>query len=226
MIGVSSKGKLLTRPWRWAKTLFFLLAMVASLLVVCAPPLLIVVLDLLVPTSLVSTSSDPAFSAAPLAAQLRDFNFRTSLVDVPILSAARSLLILCKNESSSWKIVSLDEIGIHWYHLFAGVYVICGGRGLYLGVAMLCGFGSMGYVIVKGIRMFGAAVSVTGGGRQVRVEWMDGAAMEGLFLSSVALAMAHIVVAYRTVCRERRKSLVYRIDVEAVSLVGLFFLLE
>ncbi|KAG1354663.1 putative membrane protein ycf1 [Cocos nucifera] len=167
--------------------------MVASLLVVCAPPLLIVVLDLLVPTSLVSTSSDPVLSAAPLAAQLKDFNFRTSLVDVPIISAARSLLILC-------------------------VYVVCGGRGLYLWVATLCGFGSMGYVLAKGIGMYGAAASVEGGGSQVRVVGrMDGAAMEGLLMSSVALAMAHIVVAYRTVCRERRKLLVYRIDVEAVA---------
>ncbi|XP_038976152.1 uncharacterized protein LOC120107071 [Phoenix dactylifera] len=193
MIGVSSKVLWTRRPWRWAKTLFFLLTMVASLLVVCAPPLLIVVLDLLVPTALVSTSSDPAFPSAPLAAQLKDFNFRTSLVDVPIISAARSLLILC-------------------------VYVVCGGRGLYLGVAMLCGFGSMGYVLVKGIGMYGAAASVRGEGSQVRVDGMDGAAaMEGLFLSSAALAMAHILVAYRTVCRERRKLLVYRIDVEAVA---------
>lgn len=187
MIGVSSKGKLWIRPWRWAKTLFFVLSMVASLLVVCAPPLLIVVLDLVVPTALASNSSSPALSALPLAAQLKSFDFRSSLIDLPIISAARSLLILC-------------------------VYAVCGGRGPYLGVAMLCGLGSMGYVLAKAIGLYGAAASVQGGRSLVRV-----AATEGLFLSSVALAMAHIVVAYRTSSRERRKLLVYRIDVEAVS---------
>ena len=38
-----------------------------------------------------------------------------------------------------------------------------------------------------------------------------------LFICSLALAVGHIVVAYRTSCRERRKLLVYKIDIEAVS---------
>ena len=37
------------RLWRWAKTAFFIVAMLASLLLVCAPPLLVVLLDLLLP---------------------------------------------------------------------------------------------------------------------------------------------------------------------------------
>ncbi|KAK6145487.1 hypothetical protein DH2020_022307 [Rehmannia glutinosa] len=45
------------------------------------------------------------------------------------------------------------------------------------------------------------------------------AAMEAaMFVSSLVLAIGHVVVAYRTSCRERRKLLVYKIDVEAVSL--------
>uniref|UniRef100_J3N4F1 Late embryogenesis abundant protein LEA-2 subgroup domain-containing protein n=1 Tax=Oryza brachyantha TaxID=4533 RepID=J3N4F1_ORYBR len=36
-----------------------------------------------------------------------------------------------------------------------------------------------------------------------------------MLLLSLALAAAHLAVAYRTSCRERRRLLVYRIDVEA-----------
>ncbi|KAF4363970.1 hypothetical protein F8388_000553 [Cannabis sativa] len=38
-----------------------------------------------------------------------------------------------------------------------------------------------------------------------------------LFLCSLILAVGHIIVAYRTSCRERRKFLVYKIDIEAVN---------
>jgi hypothetical protein len=38
-----------------------------------------------------------------------------------------------------------------------------------------------------------------------------------LFVCSCVLAVGHVVVAYRTSCRERRKLLVYKIDIEAVS---------
>lgn len=43
-----------------------------------------------------------------------------------------------------------------------------------------------------------------------------GAIEAALFICSVALAVAHIFVAYRISCRERRKLLVYKIDIEAV----------
>uniref|UniRef100_A0A453J5V2 Uncharacterized protein n=1 Tax=Aegilops tauschii subsp. strangulata TaxID=200361 RepID=A0A453J5V2_AEGTS len=89
------------RPWRWAKTAFFLVSMLASLLLVCAPPLLIVLLDLLLPPALLSNflradAHQHAASAHTLLDQARGFHFRSSLVDLPAVSAARSLLILCK----------------------------------------------------------------------------------------------------------------------------------
>jgi len=37
-----------------------------------------------------------------------------------------------------------------------------------------------------------------------------------LFVWSCSLAVGHVVVAYRTSCRERRKLLVYKIDIEGV----------
>ncbi|XP_052140152.1 uncharacterized protein LOC127759983 [Oryza glaberrima] len=39
-----------------------------------------------------------------------------------------------------------------------------------------------------------------------------------MFLMSLALAAAHITVAYRASCRERRRLLVYRIDIEAIPI--------
>jgi len=41
---------------------------------------------------------------------------------------------------------------------------------------------------------------------------------------SLALAAAHLAMAYRASCRERRRLLVYRIDVEAVSALLPYFL--
>lgn len=99
--------------------------------------------------------------------------------------------------------------------MIAGVYLVCEGRGPYLGITIVSSFGSIGLVSLKAVSMFRAETAQ--GRRILEVGGKDGAAIEALFLSSMALAMAHVVVAYRTSCRERRKLLVYRIDIEAVS---------
>ncbi|ONK72873.1 uncharacterized protein A4U43_C04F24290 [Asparagus officinalis] len=180
-----------SRILRWAKTLFFLLNMLASLLLVCAPPLLVVILDLLLPSALLSAASNPAFSAVGVLSQLKSYRFQSSLVDVPLVSVARSLLILC-------------------------VYLVCEGRGPYLGITTVCSIGSIGFVSLKATTMFGT--EMVQGRRLLAIGNKDGAAVDALFLSSMALAMAHILVGYRTSCRERKKLLVYRIDIEAVKL--------
>jgi hypothetical protein len=86
------------RPWRWAKTAFFVAAMLASLLLVCAPPLLVVLLDLALPPALLLRGGDGGGGSLALAvvAQARAFDFCSSLVDLPAVSAARALLILCQ----------------------------------------------------------------------------------------------------------------------------------
>lgn len=68
---------------------------------------------------------------------------------------------------------------------------------------------------MKAIVMFGAD-EVTGKRHLLSFGEREGPAVEALFLSSLALAMAHVVAAYRISCRERRKLLVYKIDIEAV----------
>lgn len=92
----------------------------------------------------------------------------------------------------------------------AGVYSSCDGprlsRGPYLGVTTACLVLSVIFVSWKAVYVFGG--SGGGNGRVLEI---------ALFVCSYALAVGHIVAAYRTSCRERRKLLVYRIDMEAVS---------
>jgi hypothetical protein len=91
------------RPWRWAKTAFFLAAMLASLLLVCAPPLLVVILDLALFSATLranDTAYGGSFASAALA-QARAFGFWSSLADLPTVSAARAALILCECPVSS-----------------------------------------------------------------------------------------------------------------------------
>ncbi|KAJ6808035.1 uncharacterized protein M6B38_168945 [Iris pallida] len=193
MMGLYKELRPWSKLWRGAKTLFFLLNMLASLLLVCAPPLLIVLLDVLVPSATLLSSSSS--SIPPISSQLKTYRFDTSLLDVPLVSIARSLLILC-------------------------AYVIWEGRGPYLGIASVCSFVSIGFVSAKAATMFGMGCTEAGGrGRHLlAIGVKEGAAIEALFLCSLGLAVAHVLVAYRTTCRERRKLLVYRIDIEAVKL--------
>jgi len=92
-----------------------------------------------------------------------------------------------------------------------GVYGLCDGpklsRGPYLTITMICSISSLIYVSFKAAIVFGEPVI----GGYFRTEEM------ALFLCSWILAIGHIVVAYRTSCRERRKLLVFKIDIESVS---------
>ncbi|XP_078442595.1 uncharacterized protein LOC144712247 [Wolffia australiana] len=168
------------RIWRAIKTLFFLGAMMGSLLFFSAP-LLVAVLDMLLPSAVLSALVGPV-SPFAIAGQLRNYDFRASLVDLPLLSIVRSLIIIC-------------------------VYCSFQGPGLsrwpYLAITSVCSLSTASFVLVKACM----AVKL---GRQPT-------SYEALFVSSWVLAIAHMAVAYRTSCREKRKLLVFRIDLEAVS---------
>ncbi|KAL8192893.1 hypothetical protein R6Q57_027341 [Mikania cordata] len=183
------------RALRGFKTLFFLITMIISFMFFSAP-ILFAVADALLPAALLSASlsapSDtpfpdpaPAFSfLQTLNSQLTHYDFRYSLIDIPIISIIRSAIILC-------------------------VYGLCDGPGLsrgpYLGITTVCSVLSLLIVSIKASYVFGGS--------------SDGftAAEVALFVCSLLLAVGHILVAYRTSCRERRKLLVYKIDIEAVS---------
>ncbi|KAF5959657.1 hypothetical protein HYC85_000866 [Camellia sinensis] len=123
-----------------------------------------------------------------LSSHLTHYHFRHSLIDIPLISLIRSAIILCKFHTTS-------------------VYSFCDGpslsRGPYLGVVtVFCVF------IASLFEFDDLGVDRGRYGRAMEV---------GLFLCSMVLGMGHVVVAYRTSCRERRKLLVYKIDIEAVS---------
>ncbi|KAL0321849.1 UNVERIFIED_CONTAM: hypothetical protein Scaly_2481300 [Sesamum calycinum] len=83
-------------------------------------------------------------------------------------------------------------------------------RGPYLAIATVCSAASLVFVSLKAsyLLMISSYSSHSKGGY---VRAMEAA----LFVSSLGLAIGHVVVAYRTSCRERRKLLVYKIDIEA-----------
>lgn len=173
---------------RWMKTLFFLISMLVSLLVFSVPILLIIA-DVLLPAALFSASlPPPAFTLQTLLVRLNKYDFRLSLIDIPLVSIARSAIILC-------------------------VYSFCDGPRLsrwpYLGVATFCSVASLVFVSLKGSYVLMNGGYSSGGYAEATVL--------GLFISSLGLAIGHVAVAYRTSCRERRKLLVYKIDIEAVS---------
>ncbi|KAK7311244.1 hypothetical protein RJT34_09257 [Clitoria ternatea] len=186
-MGFSSKEEKFNRILRGLKTLFFLIAMVISLLLFSAPVLLVIA-DALVPSALLSTLSPASLSLETLSSHFHNYDFRYSLVDIPLVSIIRSFIIFC-------------------------VYSLCDGprlsRGPYLGITTMCSVLSVMFVSLKAVYMFG----FSGVDRSGYV----GATGIALFVWSCALAVGHIVVAYRTSCRERRKLLVYKIDIEAIS---------
>lgn len=176
---------------RGIKTFFFLIYMLFSFLLFSAPVLLVIA-DTLIPSAFFSASLAPtSFSLHTLYSLLENYDFRYSLIDIPLISIIRSAIILC-------------------------VYSLCDGprlsRGPYLTTATICSVSSILFVSLKASYVFDGLI-------YNNYEQVDVRAMEiGLFMCSWILAIGHIVVAYRTSCRERRKLLVYKIDIEAVSL--------
>ncbi|XVF84019.1 hypothetical protein PTKIN_Ptkin16aG0541000 [Pterospermum kingtungense] len=186
-----SKEEKSRRILRGVKTVFFLIAMLISFLVVSAP-VFFAIADALLPSALLSASLSsssspppPFFSLKTLSSHFNNYDFRYSLIDIPLISIIRSAVIIC-------------------------VYSFCDGpklsRGPYFGITMICSVSSLIFVSIKASFVFSSSIPREGY-----------VAETALFISSLVLAFAHVVVAYRTSCRERRKLLVYKIDIEAVS---------
>ncbi|XP_019196012.1 PREDICTED: uncharacterized protein LOC109189842 isoform X1 [Ipomoea nil] len=183
------------RVLRWMKTLFFLATMLVSLLLLSAPVLLLIA-DAILPSALLSAapSSSPAsISLKSLSSHLSNYDFRYSLIDIPLISIVRSAIILC-------------------------VYSLCDGprlsRGPYLGIATICSVSSLVFLSLKAGYIFGNYWSSSLDSNKERLGYTIDVA---LFTCSFLMAIAHIVVAYRISCRERRKLLVFKIDIETVS---------
>ena len=193
---MAAKGWLvLEKTRRIVRTVFFMVTMVASLMV-SSLPVLVAVGDVLVPCVLISSFS--CVSCYGFKEHLRRYHFKSSLTDIPLVSVIRSLIISC-------------------------VYSMCDAPGLshgpYLGTVTLSSFVSILLLSVK-VCVFTvnsqleaeASSSLSRQRLHLKKSW----GMPVLFLSSVVFALGHTVVAYRTSCRARRKLLFHRVDPEAV----------
>ncbi|VVA36563.1 PREDICTED: alpha/beta [Prunus dulcis] len=189
-------GYFLEKVRRCVRTVFFMVAMVASLLV-SSLPVLVAIGDMLVPCVLISSFT--CVTCYGFKEHLHRYAFKSSLTDIPLVSFIRSLIITC-------------------------VYSMCDGpalsHGPYLGTVTFCSFISILLLSVKACLFTvnsqieaEASSSLSRQKLHLKKSW----GMPVLFLSSVVFALGHTVVAYRTSCRARRKLMFHRVDPEAVS---------
>lgn len=179
---------------RAAKTAFFMVIMVASFLVSSAP-LLVSLVDVIAPCILLSTFACCS-SCFGLKRDWAAYSFRTSMLDIPLLSLLRSFAILC-------------------------AYSICGistlTYGPYVGTTAVCGMISAIVLMVKACVLADNDLRLT--------VPTDFAGLQGehawgrllLFFCSMVLALGHIIVAYKVRCRARRKLHLYKLDQEAIA---------
>ncbi|XP_044497471.1 uncharacterized protein LOC123219539 [Mangifera indica] len=193
---MASKGLLvLEKLRRIFRTVFFMVAMVASLMV-SSLPVVVAVGDVLVPCVLLSSFT--CVNCYGFKEHLYSYHFKSSLTDIPLVSIVRSLTIIC-------------------------VYSMCDApalsHGPYLGTVILCSFVSIlllsGKACLFTVNSQLEAEASSSLSRQ-RLHLKKSWGMPVLFLSSVVFALGHTVVAYRTSCRARRKLLFHRVDPEAV----------
>ncbi|EFH64096.1 hydrolase, alpha/beta fold family protein [Arabidopsis lyrata subsp. lyrata] len=180
---------------RCLRTVFFMVAMLVSLLV-SSLPVLVAIGDVLVPTFLLSSFT--CLTCYGFKEHLSRYAFKSSLTDIPLVSLVRSFLVICVYSLSDAPALS---------------------HGPYLGTVSLCSVVSIILLSVKAC-VFTAnsqlnAEASSSPSRQ-RLHLNKSWGMPVLFLSSVVFALGHMVVAYRTSCRARRKLLYHRVDPEAV----------
>ncbi|WOL15053.1 hypothetical protein Cni_G23834 [Canna indica] len=191
----------LERIRRGFRTAFFMLAMVASLLVL-STPLLVALGDVLLSLALTSTFACERYHG--FRGHLKGYGFRSSLVDIPLVSIVRSLAITC-------------------------VYSLCDSPGPYsnpyFATALLCSLASVIILSIKAC-VFNPISNVESEASpslsQESVILKNSWGLPVLFISSLLFALGHVVVAYRTSCRARRKLLLHRVDPEVVLACNVF----
>jgi hypothetical protein len=83
---------------RACRTLFFMILMLASLLV-SSVPLLVAIADIAIPCTVLSTFTC-CESCLSFRIDWSTYSFRSSLVDIPLISVIRSVAAICKGLSS------------------------------------------------------------------------------------------------------------------------------
>ncbi|KAL4387846.1 hypothetical protein GQ457_09G007740 [Hibiscus cannabinus] len=178
---------------RIVRTAIFMVAMLASL-VASSLPLLVAVGDIMVPFLLLFSFT--CVTCYGFNEHFRHYAFKSSLIDIPLVSILRSIIITC-------------------------VYSLCDGpalsHGPYVGTVTLCSFVSILVLSIKAcVFTVNSGIEAETSSASQRLHWKKPWGMPVLFLSSVVFALGHTVIAYRTSCRARRKLLFHRVDPEAV----------
>ncbi|KAH9311074.1 hypothetical protein KI387_026109, partial [Taxus chinensis] len=175
---------------RGIRTAFFMVIMLGSLLVVSAP-VFVAIADIIVPSSLLRVFK----LCNGLKLDWNSYSFRSSLIDIPLISLIRSIIIIC-------------------------VYSVCDmpalSHGPYLGTATFCALVSVVVLTVKALLFHTSDASQNPPSEARSLHLKQSWGMPVMFLSSMVLALGHIVVAYRASCRARRKLLFHRVDSETV----------
>ncbi|KAM0020217.1 putative haloalkane dehalogenase [Helianthus debilis subsp. tardiflorus] len=188
---------LLEKLWRIVRTVYVVAVMVTSLLVLSLP-VLVAIGDVLVPCVLISRLM--CVRCYSFEEHMARYSFRSSFMDVPVVSVIRSLIITCMC-----------------------VYMICDGsllsHGQYLGTVALCSALSVLILSVK-VCIFTVNSQLetepSSSPSRQRLHFKKSWGMPVLFLSSVVFALGHMIIAYRASCRARRKLMLHRIDPESV----------
>ncbi|XVF84018.1 hypothetical protein PTKIN_Ptkin16aG0541000 [Pterospermum kingtungense] len=127
-----SKEEKSRRILRGVKTVFFLIAMLISFLVVSAP-VFFAIADALLPSALLSASLSsssspppPFFSLKTLSSHFNNYDFRYSLIDIPLISIIRSAVIICKYPKTKHYVsVSSLFVCFLFFDLFIGLMQVC-----------------------------------------------------------------------------------------------------
>uniref|UniRef100_A0A0D3CU14 MENTAL domain-containing protein n=1 Tax=Brassica oleracea var. oleracea TaxID=109376 RepID=A0A0D3CU14_BRAOL len=134
--------------WRCIKTIFVLFTMFLSFILFSAP-IFLSVADAVLPSIILSSFfSLLRLSPSTVSSHISNYDFRYSLIDIPLISIIRSAIILC-------------------------VYGLCDGpklsRGPYLTITMICSICSLIYVSFKAAVVFGEPV--VGDGEESLEQW-------------------------------------------------------
>ncbi|EFJ22111.1 hypothetical protein SELMODRAFT_106067 [Selaginella moellendorffii] len=173
-------------------TLFFMLAMLGSLMV-SSGPLFVSVTDI---TVLLLSAMLGCSSCLFSLSEWRAYSFRSSVIDIPLLSLIRSVIIICKC-----------------------AYSLCSSPSSYrpyFGITVICGVSTAIFLTAKAaLFSFGVPPTVLEEVQHMRNSW----ALPFLFLSSMAFGLAHIIMAHRARYQASRK-LLFRWEDEEASLTS------
>ncbi|KAF2562783.1 hypothetical protein F2Q70_00016562 [Brassica cretica] len=192
-------GKVVEKLGRCLKTVFFMVAMLVSLLV-SSLPVLVAIGDVLVPTFLLSSFT--CLTCYSFKEHLSRYSFKSSLTDIPLVSLVRSFLVICVYSLSDGAALS---------------------HGPYLGTVSLCSVVSIVLLSVKACiftanSQLNAEASISPSRQRLHLKKSWG--MPVLFLSSVVFALVTGLSVHYKICTTRQSSVSSTLPTEANSMLN------